>query len=195
MRKVVPASTRTCVFRKNLRLFAYISAFSWGCSAPPIHDTSQRRAGGVVMRGIHFGFLVAVLTGVAACGETSSEPGDQHPVDQCVNDADQAIYDELGAAIGEAAGDCPLTSCGGQLGTIIGGDPSEAAAMALADCIAQCVSDETGLSTECSNCYGLITNCAVGTCFEPCAPPNTNSPECTACSLEHCNFFDACLGI
>ncbi|MBW2191550.1 MAG: hypothetical protein JRG93_18580, partial [Deltaproteobacteria bacterium] len=71
----------------------------------------------------------------------------------------------------------------------------EGAVTALSDCIAECISDETGLSTECTSCYGLITACAVGTCLEPCAPPNSNSPECAECSLENCGFFDACLGI
>jgi len=156
------------------------------------------------MRGIQLGFWVAALLGVAACGETNGGEGtggnggngDQHPVDQCTNDADQAIYDELGAgAVGEVAADCPLTACGGQIGTIIGGDTSETAKTALADCIAQCVSDETGLSTECTSCYGLITACAVGTCLEPCSPPNQGSEECAACSTDNCSFFDACLGI
>ncbi len=164
------------------------------------------------MRGIQRLFLVVAVMAIAACGESSNgtggsggsagtggtagSGGTQHPVDQCVNDADQAIYDDIGAgAVGDVAADCPLTSCGGQLGAIIGGDPTDEAAMALADCIAQCISDETGLSTECTSCYGLITTCAVGTCLQPCAPPNSNSPECAACSLENCGFFDACLGI
>jgi len=166
------------------------------------------------MRGIQRLCLVVAVMAIAACGESSNGTGgsggsagsggaagsggtgDQPPVDQCVNDADQAIFDDIGAgAVGDVAADCPLTSCGGQLGAIIGGDPTDEAAMALADCIAQCISDETGLSTECTSCYGLITTCAVGTCLQPCAPPNSNSPECAACSLENCGFFDACLGI
>jgi len=113
-----------------------------------------------------------------------------------VNDADQAIYDDLGAgAIGEVAADCPLSACGGEIGTVIGGNASPDAIQALSDCIAQCISDETGLSTGCTSCYGLITSCAVGVCLEPCAPPNSGSAECAECSTTNCSFFDACLGI
>jgi hypothetical protein len=159
-----------------------------------------------MMRGIQLGFLVAALLSVTACGETSSGEGtggtggtgDQHPVDQCVNDADQAIYDDLGAgAVGDVAAGCanPAAGCGGPLGAILGGDTSENARKALGDCIAQCVSDETGLSTECTSCYGLITTCAIADCLEPCLPPNSGSAECAACSTENCGFFDACLGI
>ena len=94
------------------------------------------------MRGIQLGFLVATLLSAAACGETSSEEGtggtggtgDQHPVDQCVNDADQAIYDDLGAgAVGDVAAGCanPAAGCGGPLGAILGGDTSESARKAL----------------------------------------------------------------
>jgi hypothetical protein len=119
------------------------------------------------------------------------------PVDQCVNDEDQAIFDELGAEVGVIAAECaqPTAGCGGPLGAILGGDTSDPARKALGDCIAQCVSDETGLSTECAGCYGLITTCAVAECLEPCLPPNSGSEACTACSLENCGFFDACLGI
>jgi hypothetical protein len=158
------------------------------------------------MRGIQLGFLVAALLSVTACGETSSGEGtggtggtgDQHPVDQCVSDADQAIYDDLGAeAVGDVAAGCanPAAGCGGPLGAILGGDTSESAKMALGDCIAQCVSDETGLSTGCTSCYGMITACSIGSCLQPCLPPNSGSAECAACSTENCGFFDACLGI
>ena len=166
------------------------------------------------MRVIQLGVLVVAVMAVAACGSSTSGTagsggsaggggsagsggnGFEPPVDQCVNDADQGIFDDLGGgAIGDIAADCPLSSCGGQIGAILGGDTSEGAVSALSDCVAECVSDETGLSTECASCYGLITACAVGTCLEPCLPPNSDSPECAQCSLENCSFFDACLGI
>lgn len=178
------------------------------------------------MRGIQLGFWMVVLMGVAACGGTSSTGSGggagaggsagtggsagaggsagtggtefQPPVDQCVNDEDQAIFDELGAgAVGAVAAGCgtpPSTPCGGQLGTVIGGDRSPAAVTALSDCIAQCISDDTGLSTGCTNCYGLITTCAIGTCFDECGS-DPGSTECAQCSTDNCSFFDACLGI
>ena len=167
------------------------------------------------MRGIQLGFLVAALLAVAACGSTndggnagsggggtagtggSGGTAPEPPVDQCVNDADQAIFDELGAEIGEIAAGCgtpPSTPCGGELGSVIGGDRSEAAITALSDCISQCISDATGLSSGCTSCYGLITTCAVGTCFEACGA-DPGSAECVECTSENCSFFDACLGI
>jgi hypothetical protein len=159
------------------------------------------------MRGIQLGFLMVLLLGVAACGGTSSSGNGgtagsggtefQPPVDQCVGDADQAIFDELGDEVGVIAAGCgipPSTPCGGELGTVVGGDPSPAAVMALSDCIAQCVSDETGLSTACTSCYGLITTCTIGPCFDECAA-GPGSDECAQCSLDNCSFFDACLGI
>jgi hypothetical protein len=166
------------------------------------------------MREIQLGFLLVVVMAVAACGDTSNgtggsggsagtggsagSGGTQPPVDQCVNGADQAIFDELGAEIGEIVAGCgqpPSTPCGGELGLVLGGDTSEGAATALGDCIAQCVSDDTGLSTECTSCYGLITVCTIGSpCLAICAP-DPGSAECATCSTEQCGFLDACLGI
>jgi hypothetical protein len=172
------------------------------------------------MRGIQLGFWMVVLLGVTACGGTSSNGSGgnagaggragtggsagtggipfEPPVDQCINDADQAIFDELGDEVGVIAASCgipPGTPCGGQIGTVYGGDRSPAAAMALSDCIAQCVSDETALSTGCTSCYGLITTCTIDSpCLAPCAT-DPGSAECATCSTEACGFLDACLGI
>jgi hypothetical protein len=162
---------------------------------------------------------MVVLLGVAACGGTSSNGSGggsagtggsagagggagtggtdvQPPVDQCVNDADQAIFDELGAgAVGEIVSGCAFSACGGPAGAVLGGDTSDRAAKALADCIAECGADRAGLSTECANCYGLITTCTIGgPCLAPCAA-DPGSAECATCSTEACGFLDACLGI
>ncbi len=155
------------------------------------------------MREIQLGFLLAALLGVAACGETSSGEGsggtggtgDQYPVDQCTNAADQAIYDS-GADVGAIAGGCAALDgvCGGAVGAVVGsGGNSESAREALGDCIAQCVSEDTGLSSGCTSCYGMITACGASACLVPCAA-DAASQECADCSLENCGFFEACLG-
>jgi hypothetical protein len=155
------------------------------------------------MRGIQLGFLVAALLGVAACGETSSGEGtggsggtgDEHPVDQCTNDADQAIYDS-GTDVGAIASGCAALDgvCGGAVGAVVGsGGNSESARDALGDCIAQCISEDTGLSSGCASCYGMITACTASACLTPCAADST-SQACVDCSLENCPFFEACLG-
>ena len=123
------------------------------------------------------------------------------PVDQCVNDADQAALDALAteqqsgaAVVGGIAGECPLTACGTELGVVLG-DSSEAARNAFGDCIAQCISDETGLSLSCTGCYGTIAACSTALCLAPCAPPNSGSEECANCALENCIDVNACTGL
>ena len=123
------------------------------------------------------------------------------PLDQCVNDADQAALDALAteelsgpAIVGMIAGDCPLSACTAELGGVLS-DGSEAARNALGDCIASCISDETGLSTACTGCYGSIAACSTAFCIEPCLPPNSGSQECANCALENCIDVNACTGL
>jgi hypothetical protein len=156
------------------------------------------------MRGIQLGFLVAALLGVAACGEPSSGEGtggsggtgDEHPVDQCTNDADQAIYDSGTdvTAIANGCADFPGV-CDPQYAAVIGSaGKSESAREALGDCVAQCISGESGLSSGCAGCYGMITACGAATCFEICAPAPA-SQECADCAVENCGEpFEACVG-
>ncbi|MFW2388783.1 MAG: hypothetical protein ACN4G0_10630 [Polyangiales bacterium] len=123
------------------------------------------------------------------------------PVDQCVNASDQAAIESLatdersGAAIvGAIAGDCPLAACTAELGGVLS-DGSEAARNALGDCIAACISDETGLSLACTGCYGSIAACSTAFCIAPCLPPNSGSEECANCALENCIDVNACTGL
>ncbi len=123
------------------------------------------------------------------------------PVDQCLNDADQAALEALAteqqsgaAVVGMIAGECPLSACGTELGIVLG-DSSEAARNAFGDCIAQCISDRTGLSAACTGCYGTIAACSTALCIEPCAPPNSGSEECASCALENCIDVNACTGL
>jgi hypothetical protein len=123
------------------------------------------------------------------------------PLDQCVNDADQAALDALAtdemsgpAIVGMIAGDCPLSACTPELVGVLS-DGSEAARNALGDCIASCISDQTGLSTACTGCYGSIAACSAAFCIAPCAPPNSGSQECANCALENCIDVNACTGL
>jgi len=123
------------------------------------------------------------------------------PLDQCVNDADQAALEALAteeqsgaAVVGMLAGDCPLAACTAELGGVLS-DSSEAARNALGDCIAQCISDQSGLSAACTGCYGTIAACSTAFCVAPCLPPNSGSPECANCALENCIDVNACTGL
>ena len=152
------------------------------------------------MRRNQLGLLVAVSLAVAACGESSGEgtggsggSGGSGPVDQCANDADQAIFDDDQIDVDAIVATCPLPTCGGPLGTIVGGDTSEQARNALGDCIAQCLSDMTGLSDGCAGCYGSLTSCSVSFCFSPCFD-DAGGEACASCSLENCGGFEECRG-
>ncbi|MGB5191339.1 MAG: hypothetical protein WBN70_00045, partial [Polyangiales bacterium] len=83
--------------------------------------------------------------------------------------------------------------CGTEVGGVLS-DSSEAARNALGDCIARCIADRTGLSLQCTACYGSIAACSTAFCIEPCLPPNSASPECANCALENCIDVNACTG-
>lgn len=123
------------------------------------------------------------------------------PLDQCVNDADQAALEALAteelsgpAIVGMIAGDCPLSACTAELGGVLS-DGSESARSALGDCIASCISEQTGLSGACTGCYGSIAACSTAFCIAPCLPPNSGSQECANCALENCIDVNACTGL
>lgn len=123
------------------------------------------------------------------------------PLDQCVNDADQAALEALAteelsgpAIVGMIAGDCPLSACTSELGGVLS-DGSEASRSALGDCIAGCISQQTGLSSACTACYGSIAACSTAFCIAPCLPPNSGSQECANCALENCIDVNACTGL
>ncbi len=137
-----------------------------------------------------------------AGGEGGTDGGGGGPMllDQCLNPADEAALDALATEdqsgpviVGGIAGDCPIEACGAEVGGVLS-DSSEAARNALGDCIAGCISDRTGLSTQCTGCYGTIAACSTAFCIEPCLPPNSGSPECANCALENCIDVNACTG-
>lgn len=154
------------------------------------------------------------LRGVQAFLVRNSEPGGMGggsgsgggggvptPRDQCINDADQAALEALAtqdlsgaAVVGMIAGNCPLTACGAEVGAVLS-NSSEAARNALGACIATCISDEAGLSENCTGCYGSIAACSTAFCIAPCLPPNSGSEECARCALENCIDVNACTGL
>ena len=154
-----------------------------------------------------FGGVQAFLVDVSEPGPTEGTGGAggggnaPMPVDQCLNDADQAALEALAteqqsgaAVVGVIAAECPLSACGTELGIVLG-DSSEAARNAFGDCIAQCISGQTGLSAACTGCYGNIAACSTALCFAPCAPPNSSSEECASCALRNCIDVNACTGL
>ena len=142
--------------------------------------------------------------GPAGMGGTSGSGGGgviPTPLDQCVNEADQAALEALAtdeqggpAIVGMIAGDCPLSACTAEVGGVLS-DSSETARNALGDCIASCISNETGLSTACTGCYGAIAACSTAFCIGPCLPPNSGSEECANCAMENCIDVNACTGL
>jgi len=125
--------------------------------------------------------------------------GVPQPYDQCVNDADQAALEALGteeqsgiAIVGGLTGGCTQVDCASLIGPAIAG--GEEGRNELRDCIANCISDQTGVSVACTSCYGSIAACSVGLCLAPCAA-DSGSQECIDCALENCIDVDACTGL
>ena len=128
-------------------------------------------------------------------GAGGAGPGDGPvPIDQCVNEADQAALEATGgpAVVGQLAAECPFSACIAEVTTVLS-DSSEGSRNALGECVAQCISDGTGLSMQCTACYGSITACSTAFCIPPCAA-DPGSEECANCSLENCIDVNACTG-
>jgi hypothetical protein len=134
------------------------------------------------------------LEPTGAGGSDGGGAGQPTLIDQCLGDEDQAALESVGGPgrVGELASECPFTACTAQVAAVLG-DSSEASRNALGDCVAQCIADGTGLSTQCTACYGSITACSTGFCIEPCAAA-PGSEECANCSLENCIDINACTG-
>jgi len=139
-------------------------------------------------------------SGAGGAGGQDGGGGGPMLVDQCLNPEDEAALEALAtedqsgpAIVGAIAGDCPIEACGTEVGQVLT-DSSDAARNALGDCIARCISDRTGLSLQCTGCYGSIAACSTAFCIEPCLPPNSGSPECANCALENCIDVNACTG-
>lgn len=98
----------------------------------------------------------------------------------CTNRSDLAILEDLGGdAVTTVIGNCTLTC-------FPGGDPEV--------CIANCVSDETGLSAGCSGCFGETGSCTLTACIFECLDPS--APGCRDCVATRCGeAFQECAGI
>lgn len=118
------------------------------------------------------------------------------PVDQCLGPEDQAVLEAIGGLgpIGQLAAQCPTTSCGMELTDVLTSGGSDTARIALGDCIALCISDQSGLSTGCTGCYGSIAACSTSYCLLPCAA-DPGSSECAQCALDNCPSLDECTGL
>jgi len=94
----------------------------------------------------------------------------------CTNEPDLEIFDstDLVAA---------MTNC---LPGCIYGD--------LAVCVAVCVAEDTGLSAECSACFGDTAWCGATNCMYDCGEPM--SEGCLTCIAESCgSAFETCAGV
>ncbi len=112
-------------------------------------------------------------------GDDTTDTGEDLGVDNCLNDADQAVLSAPDADIvGQA------TTCG--LGCI-GQPPS---------CATPCVAEKTGLSEACAACYGAIINCSISNCVGPCAA-DPGGDDCTTCQVENgcVELLETCSGI
>jgi len=96
----------------------------------------------------------------------------------CTNPADRAIIDAGGL-------ETILQNCAA---SCIGAGDFE-------QCVSDCMTDQTGLSPACADCFGALAGCIVAFCFSECAIPD--SPECIACmEANGCTAaFDACSGL
>jgi len=137
----------------------------------------------------------------------------------CINDADQAVYanltytdedgntftgTEASAAIGSDCifgtdtSDPVLPGCGDEAFAVVSCFPNcdPAITQALADCVAQCTQDATGLSEECVGCTGDTVACGAAFCTSQCVS-DTNAPICIECRCDNgCTpDFDVCTGL
>lgn len=61
-------------------------------------------------------------------------------------------------------------------------------------CATPCIEEETGLSTECSTCFGQIIECTINNCALQCISPS--NPACTRCQADNCQpAFVECSGV
>ena len=96
----------------------------------------------------------------------------------CTNDADMAILDSLDSE--QIATSCAI-ECIGQ--------PD------METCSANCISNATGLSAECIDCFVGVVMCTVQHCVGFCSV-NPESDACVSCRAEHCvPAFEECTGL
>jgi hypothetical protein len=102
-----------------------------------------------------------------------------NPAGACDNPADAAIIDNPDVDQDAITGECSR-SC--------------FTATAFAECVAQCVNEQVGLSEACSACYGQTAECGKNNCLMDCM--GGESPECEACLDTNCHpSFVECAGV
>ena len=137
----------------------------------------------------------------------------------CTNPADVEVYanltytdedgntftgTEASAAIGSdcifgtETSDPVLPGCGDEAFAVVSCFPNcePSVTLALADCVAQCTQDATGLSEECVACTGETVACGAAFCTSQCVA-DTNAQVCIDCRCENgCTpDFDVCSGL
>lgn len=117
-------------------------------------------------------------TGPSPDGGAPTDAGDVDagaPSGACTNAADQAIHNSIDVsdAVGTCASDC------------FGAGP----------CVRRCITNDIGLSSECTECYVDVTRCTVQNCIADCA--GADSAACEACrDAAGCTSdFDTCSGL
>jgi hypothetical protein len=121
---------------------------------------------------------------VVDSGVTEEEP-EPDPVEEtsngaCDNDTDESVLGGLGDDLDGIVGSCAL-------GCLLSSDVST--------CGAECVEDDTNLSTGCSNCFGEIIACTAEHCAFPCGL-DSQGASCAECRETNCNdAFETCAGI
>ncbi|MGB5810282.1 MAG: hypothetical protein WBG86_07115 [Polyangiales bacterium] len=103
------------------------------------------------------------------------------PVDACLGEL--GLLEEIADTVIETTTDCTI----GGGGCLLAPD--------LAVCVGECVQAETGLSTDCALCFGLISDCIVVSCSGPCAS-GTDNEACEICQANSgCDqVFEDCAG-
>jgi hypothetical protein len=108
-------------------------------------------------------------------GGSGGDGGNGGSTGACTNQGDvEAICDEAFPAAVQA---CGLDNLSG-----------------TAEDVAMCVSEDTGLSSECAACFGETTKCGAANCLTECAAGPLSDP-CATCLEANCDpAFYACAG-
>jgi hypothetical protein len=104
----------------------------------------------------------------------SGGSGGTTPTGACTNTADTAVV--CGAGFDDAVSTCALDALGQGPGT------------------SQCLQDDAGLSKDCADCYGDVTQCGFDNCVVVCGADSA-SQACRDCVSENCDAaFGECTG-
>jgi hypothetical protein len=115
--------------------------------------------------------------GAGGAGEGGQGAGGGAAAGACTNDADKTIIEGDKAGLQKKVGDC-ATKYLGQDG------PTN-----------DCIKEQTGLSADCSKCFGDEVSCAVKNCMNECLA-DQQSQACTDCRAKNCDpAFETCAGL